>query len=207
MSTYTAPAPCDTLIDEIEKVKTFITFSYSEYKQTNMQLREMYRCVYDIQLRRKQLRENGGNNAANIALKARIAKKNANDGNTNKKIQIEDVEDVEMKNGNKDNGKNDAIAADHNKEEVIDEDVAMAMALSMSMKEANIKTPAIEKKANKQSNRKSTAKKSKRVGSKKKSTRKPSKKSAKKNSKKRKKMEDGDEEYVPSPAKKRVKTK
>merc|ERR1712228_101652 len=65
------PAPCNTLIDEIEK------------------LREMYRCVYDIQLRLKQLQQNGGKNAANISVKAK-----------NKKM--EEAEDVEMKNNNVD---------------------------------------------------------------------------------------------------------
>merc|ERR1712154_611403 len=60
-------------------------------------------------------------------------------------------------------------------DEPMDDDVAMAMALSASMAAANIKTPAIQKT---------------------------------KPNKKRKKMEsDGDEEYCPEPAKKRVKRK
>merc|ERR1712154_748645 len=50
------PTKCNSIIDDIEK------------------LREMYRCFYDIQLRRNQLAENGGNNAANIALRAKAKK-------------------------------------------------------------------------------------------------------------------------------------
>merc|ERR1712228_1033395 len=163
-----------------------------------------YRCVYDIQLRLKQLKQNGGKNAANISVKAKNQKKAANnEGNVNKKkVEKEEVGDVEMKN---DNGKNEVVAVQPNKGGAVDEDVAMAMALSMSMQGANINTPAIEKKAKKQTKKKSTAKKSKKGATKKKSKRK-SKKSAKKNSKKRKKMDGGDEEYVPGPAKKRSKT-
>merc|ERR1712228_917352 len=150
-------------------------------------LSEMYRCVYDIQLRLKQLQQNGGKNAANISVKAKNKKmKEANDDNNNKKV--EEAEDVEMKNENVDD-----IVAPPKAVVAMDEDTAMAMALSMSMQGANIDTPAIEKKAKKQTKPKSTAKKSK-------------KKSTKKNSKKRKKMDGGDEEYVPGPAKKRSKT-
>lgn len=172
------PAPCDTLIDEIEK------------------LREMYRCVYDIQLRLKQLRQNGGKNAANISVKIKSKKKE----NETKKV-VEETNDVQM------NDKGDENKNNHNEKEpvAVDQDVAMAMALSMSMQDANINTPAIEKKAKRQTKKKTTAKKGKKGTAKKKSTRKSSKKSAKKNSKKRKKMDD-DEEFVPGPAKKRVKT-
>merc|ERR1712228_313566 len=133
------------LIDEIEK------------------LREMYRCVYDIQLRLKQLQQNGGKNAANISVKAKNKKmKEANDDNNNKKV--EEAEDVEMKNENVDD-----IVAPPKAVVAMDEDTAMAMALSMSMQGANIDTPAIEKKAKKQTKPKSTAKKSKKGSTKKKS--------------------------------------
>merc|ERR1712228_1114995 len=126
------------LIDEIEK------------------LREMYRCVYDIQLRLKQLQQNGGKNAANISVKAKNKKmKEANDDNKNKKV--EEAEDVEMKNENVDD-----IVAPPKAVVAMDEDTAMAMALSMSMQGANIDTPAIEKKAKKQTKPKSTAKKIKK---------------------------------------------
>merc|ERR1712087_382409 len=143
------PAPCNTLIDEIEK------------------LREMYRCVYDIQLRLKQLKQNGGKNAANISVKAKNQKKAANnEGNVNKKK--EEVEDVEMKNDNGDNGKNEVAAVESNKGGAVDEDVAMAMALSMSMQGANINTPAIEKKAKKQTKKKKKKKSAKKKKKKKK---------------------------------------
>merc|ERR1712130_295 len=175
------PAPCDVLIDEIEK------------------LREMYRCVYDIQLRLRQLRKNGGKNVANISLKAidkRMKESDDDNKNNNNNNKVEEADDIEMKNSNEDNDKKLI------KPVAMDEDTAMAMALSMSMKEANIDTPAIEKKAKKQTKGKNTAKKG---ATKKKSTRK-SKKSAKKNSKKRNKMDEGDEEYTPGPKKKRVRT-
>merc|ERR1711933_84050 len=72
------PAPCKTLIDEIEK------------------LREMYRCVYDIQLRLKQLKQNGGKNAAKISVKAKSQKKKAkNDGNKNQKTEEKEAETEE----------------------------------------------------------------------------------------------------------------
>eukprot|EP01084_Bolivina_argentea_P161834 281674_1 len=73
-----APKPCKTLIDKIEK------------------LRELYRCVYDIELRQKQLKENDGKNAANIKLKAK-AKKTAVQLVTS--VDKED-QDVEMANNN-----------------------------------------------------------------------------------------------------------
>merc|ERR1712130_1051786 len=84
------PAPCDTLIDEIEK------------------LREMYRCVYDIQLRLRQLRKNGGKNVANISLKAidkRMKESDDDNKNNNNNNKVEEADDIEMKNSNEDNDK------------------------------------------------------------------------------------------------------
>merc|ERR1712130_748794 len=127
------PAPCDVLIDEIEK------------------LREMYRCVYDIQLRLRQLRKNGGKNVANISLKAIDKRMKESDDDNNNNNKVEEADDIEMKNSNEDNDKKLI------KPVAMDEDTAMAMALSMSMKEANIDTPAIEKKAKKQTKGKNTA--------------------------------------------------
>merc|ERR1712154_604468 len=162
------PAPCEPVIDDIEK------------------LREMYRCVYDIQLRLKHLKANRGNNANKMEKKST---KNGND--TDNKKKSEDG-DVEMGDNDNNKNKNDKKKDDDGYVEIMaspvpkkpvdvplaepmDDDVAMAMALSASMAAANIKTPAIQKT---------------------------------KPNKKRKKMEsDGDEEYCPEPAKKRVKRK
>lgn len=197
------PAPCETVIDDIEK------------------LREMYRCVYDIQLRLKHLAANRGNNAAKIGNKnnnntAKIAKKNK------KKSDDGDVEmgDNENKNKNKQNDKSKDNDGDDGDIEIMeapkqtepvnvplsepmDDDVAMAMALSASMAAANIKTPAIQKtKPKKKSTKKKGSKKKKGSAKKKGSGKK------KRSNKKRKKMEsDGDDEYCPEPAKKRVKRK
>merc|ERR1712154_648035 len=86
-----APTPCVTLVDECEK------------------LREMYRCVHDVELRLEHLKRNGGNNAANIKVrnqgKARKENKEnqAKDANTNKKqeqLQSDKADDVEMNDVN-----------------------------------------------------------------------------------------------------------
>jgi len=250
-----APVPCKTVIDRIEK------------------LREMYRAVYDIQLRLKHLRANNGNNAANIAVKAKQQNKSKNKSKSNtesKKAapqEKKDEEDVQMANTNdgsntnnkepaKENVDSDveitavveqsdkaAKATDSDVELVkvvpaepavdtetetetepqpavtaafepaadMDEETAMALALSASMAEANINTPAVEKKARSQKGTKSKKKKSakKSTSKKKKNGKSASGKKKNKSSRKRKVMDsDSDAAYVPpQPAKKRVKTK
>jgi len=128
------PSKSLTVIDDIEK------------------LREMYRCLYDIELRRKQLKENGGDNAANKALKARNKSKAKEDEKT--------AEHDKNKNKNTNTNKKDEV------QPAMDEDTAMALALSMSFEQsANCHTPAIEKKQRskkKQSTKKKGSKKKKR---------------------------------------------
>lgn len=181
------PTPCVTLVDECEK------------------LREMYRCVHDIELRLEHLQRNGGKDQTVAAKmknqsKSRKEKKEKNkenqakNANANKKKQSDKTDDVEMGNEAK-----DTDAKENEAEQVpMDEDTAMAMALSLSasMEAANIDTPAIEKKAKKKSKK---AKKS--------TTKKKAAKGKSRRSKKRKKMEDDDAEYVPGPAAKKAKTK
>merc|ERR1712129_354917 len=134
------PKPCVTLVDELEK------------------LHEMYRCVLDIEMRQAHLKKYGAGETktAKTTSKSRKQKENkaANaNTNTNKKpeVQVEETSDIKMDGG----------AAE------MDPEMAMAMALSASMENANIDTPAIEKKAKKAS-KQSTAKKSKKGATKKK---------------------------------------
>lgn len=188
------PMPCKTVIDDIEK------------------LREMYRAVYDIQLRIKHLRQNNGKNAANIAVKAKQAKKQQNKNkpqNNQNKEQEKEEEKMEVDETEKE--------AEPEPEPVVaepaapapapafgadmmdmDEETAMAMALSASMASTNINTPAVEKKSKskKKSGKKST-KKNTKTG--KKSAKKKSAKKSTKKSRKRKKM-DSDDEYEPAGA-------
>merc|ERR1719397_2498508 len=99
------------------------------------------------------------------------------------------------------NNRAKAVAAQH----AMGDDEAIAMALSMSMAEANIKTPAVEKASRTKKKSRSGKKGSKKKSSKKKSAKKSSKKKA---GKKRKTCpDDGDEPYMPStePERKRKK--
>merc|ERR1712129_31412 len=144
-------------------------------------LHEMYRCVLDIEIRLDDLKKHGAGETktAKTTSKSRKQKENKS-ANANKKPEVEETSDIKMDGGAE-----------------MDPQMAMAMALSASMENANIDTPAIEKKAKKAS-KQSTAKKSKKGATKKK---KASTKSRRR--KKRKKMEDGDEEYTPGPAAKK----
>merc|ERR1712129_578956 len=145
------PKPCITLVDELEK------------------LHEMYRCVLDIVIRLDDLKKHGADVgvAKKKTVKSRKQKENKSanaNTNTNEKpkVQVEETSDIKMDGG----------AAD------MDPEMAMAMALSASMENANIDTPAIEKKAKKASKQSTTKKKKACTKS--------------RRSKKRKKMEDGD---------------
>eukprot|EP00485_Elphidium_margaritaceum_P012347 CAMPEP_0202684676 /NCGR_PEP_ID=MMETSP1385-20130828/223_1 /ASSEMBLY_ACC=CAM_ASM_000861 /TAXON_ID=933848 /ORGANISM="Elphidium margaritaceum" /LENGTH=342 /DNA_ID=CAMNT_0049338867 /DNA_START=89 /DNA_END=1117 /DNA_ORIENTATION=- len=199
-----APKKTKTTVDKIEK------------------LREMYRALFDMQLRAQELKQNGGKNTANIAARAREhkntqkkASESSKDENKNEKPQPQpsvedangddvemteqcaepkpvtdsDIEVVKVTEPQSECPTTAVVAAD----EAIDEETAMAMALSASMAGANIETPAVEK-----------TRKTKTKSSKKKSVR-----AKKQSSRKRKKMSsDDDEAYVPSqPAKKRTKKK
>merc|ERR1712129_195632 len=133
------PKPCVTLVDELEK------------------LHEMYRCVLDIEIRLDDLKKHGANvgvaKAKTVKRRKQKENKAANaNTNTNKKpeVQVEETSDIKMDGGAE-----------------MDPEMAMAMALSASMENANIDTPAIEKKAKKAS-KQSTAKKSKKGATKKK---------------------------------------
>jgi len=157
-------------------------------------LREMYRCVYDIQLRIRHLAEVEKEAAKEKNPPTAAAKKAKTSAKGNKM----DVEETPIMRAKK---MKMAFAG----EQAMDDDEAMAMALSMSMAQANIKTPAVEK-ARTKKKAKSGKKSSKKKGSKKKSSRKKS--SKKKAGKKRKTCpDDGDEPYMPDnePQRKRKK--
>jgi hypothetical protein len=144
-------------------------------------LREMYRCVYDIQLRLRHLaevKEPAGAVPPTAAAKKAKAKKGA-------KSKKMDVSETPMSNTR---AKAMAMAKDH----AMGDDEAMAMALSMSMAQANIQTPAVERAAR-------TKKKKGKSG----------KKSSKKKAGKKRKTcpDDGEEPYMPNnePQRKRKK--
>jgi len=161
-----APQDLDGLVDEIEK------------------LREMYRCVYDIELRLNDLKTNGGD-AAKTG-KAADPKKAAVGGTASKKVPAESTKEHSNSMELDTPAKGRAVAM--HPEPAMDDDIAIAMALSASMANANIKTPAIEAKTAKKTTtaRKSAAKKKAAKKSAKKSSQKKSaKKSAKKSSAKK----------------------
>eukprot|EP01083_Nonionella_stella_P023303 64454_1 len=157
------PVEGKTLIDHIEK------------------LREMYRCVYDIDLRVQQLKNNPTKKTQKVQSKTKTdASNNSESTNTNIKPSNanavdpdDDCKDVEMTEENE-----RSIGG------CVDADVALAMALSESMNAANINTPLPEK-----------YKKAKKQGTKK-----------RKAKNKRKKMEE-EQDYSPHFPKKKVRTK
>jgi len=149
-------------------------------------LREMYRCVYDIQLRIQHLAE-VEKKAAQGGVQIEIKK-------TKKKVKSKkkDIAETPV---------NTSRAKPMN-QHAMDDDEAMALALSMSMAQANIKTPAVEK-ASKRTKKKA---KSGKKSSKKKSSKKRG--SKKKAGKKRKTCPDDDDApYMPNnePQRKRKK--
>mmetsp|Transcript_34953 Transcript_34953/g.30796 ORF Transcript_34953/g.30796 Transcript_34953/m.30796 type:complete len:360 (+) Transcript_34953:115-1194(+) len=206
------PMPCKTVIDNIEK------------------LREMYRAVYDIQLRIKHLKMNNGKNAANIAVKSKQNKnKNKSQNNQNSSNNNKNEDKEKEKEEEKMEVEVEIVATKQKEPEPVpepepepvvaepaapapapnmmdmdmdgmDEETAMALALSASMASTNINTPAIEKKSKSKSKKKSGKKSGKK--STKKKTKSAKKKSAKKSSKKSRKRKkmDSDDEYEPAGA-------
>jgi len=145
-------------------------------------LREMYRCVYDIQLRIRHLEKVKGEKVP--PSKAGAARKASAKSKDDEKMDIAETPITRAK----------AMSMAMASEQTMDDDAAMAMALSMSMAQANIKTPAVER-----------ASRTKKKGQ---SGKKGSKKKKKKAGRKRKTCpDDGDEPYMPSnePQRKRKK--
>lgn len=208
-----APKDLDGLVDDIEK------------------LREMYRCVYDIELRLRHLKTNPNDTGVKVTVKsAPKTTKPTDSKNTTQSKEVaqeatkEDATDSkEMETETaKENDNPNSMEVSNTPEKAqpesvvedtgaaMDDDMAIAMALSASMANANIKTPAVER-AKTKTKKKSTKKSSKKKKSAKKSAKKSSKKkSAKKSSKKklgkkRKKCPDdgeGDDALPDEPTKK-----
>jgi len=161
-----APQDLDGLVDEIEK------------------LREMYRCVYDIELRLNHLKANGGDKGN--AVKAGGSKKAVAAATHSKEAEKERPKNNSNAMEMDTPAKAQPMAMEP--EPAMDDDIAIALALSASMANANIKTPALNSKTAKKakSTKKSAAKKkSAKKSAKKSSKKKPAKKSAKKSSKKK----------------------
>jgi len=181
-----APKDLDGLVDDIEK------------------LREMYRCVYDIELRLKHLKTNPSDTAGvKVAMKTSTKNSTAQKPVPKKEESTDSKEDTKGKtNSNSMEMATPAKAMPSSPvmppADTMDDDIAMAMALSASMANANINTPAIEaktkRKAKKSAKKSSKKKKSAKKSAKKSSAKKSSKKKNKNLGRKRKKAVEGDEE-------------
>jgi len=167
-----APKDLDGLVDDIEK------------------LREMYRCVYDIELRLKHLKTNPEDKqGVQVTMKPTKAAPKKEES-TDSKEDKSKSSSMELETPAKAAPPPASMMAAGD----MDDDVAMAMALSASMANANINTPAIEAKT-KRKGKKSTKKSSKKKKSAKKaSAKKSSKKKGKNLGKKRKKAAEGDDD-------------
>merc|ERR1712113_277027 len=82
------PAEVITVIDEIEK------------------LREMYRCIYDIELRLRHLKSNNGKNAANIKVNTTKNKNKNKTENENKENKNDTEPNDIIMNDNKNSNNN-----------------------------------------------------------------------------------------------------
>jgi len=126
-------------------------------------LREMYRCVYDIQLRLRHIEEvkakatEQGQKVPSTAAAKKVRQTKQTKSN---RMEVADTPVTNTK------AKAMAMAAQH----AMGDDEAMAMALSMSMAQANLTTPAVERAARTKKKGKGGKKGSKKKAGKKRKT-------------------------------------